>query len=84
MTLRGFDREIEKAIRSLAKKEGISLSQAALKLLKRGAGLEDRTENPNAIGASYDDLVGTWSQKEADDFERAIQDFERIDEEMWK
>jgi hypothetical protein len=61
LTLRGFDGDLEKAIRTLAKQEGISLNLAALMLLRRGAGLErgKSNVNPNAIGASYDDLIGT-------------------------
>jgi hypothetical protein len=84
LTLRGFDSAVEKAIRSLAKREGISLSQAALTLVKRGAGLDHPRANPNAIGNTYDDLIGTWSDKEADAFDRAVAVFDVIDEAMWK
>jgi hypothetical protein len=86
LTLRGFDGDVEKAIRTLAKREGCSLNLAALMLLRRGAGLErgKSNVNPNAIGASYDDLIGTWSKKEADAFDRAVSDFSMIDEDMWK
>jgi hypothetical protein len=84
LTLRGFDASVEKAIRALAKREGISLSQAALTLVKRGAGLARSKVNPNAIGSSYDDLIGTWSKKEADAFDRATRSLNVIDEAMWK
>ena len=41
LTVRGFDDDLERAIRQLARRERISLNQAALKLLRRGAGLPD-------------------------------------------
>jgi hypothetical protein len=30
-----------------------------------------------------DDLAGTWSPEEAREFDAVVQDFSRIDEEMW-
>ena len=39
LTVHGFDDELSAAVRRLAKREGISLNQAALKLLRKGAGL---------------------------------------------
>ena len=39
LTVRGFGDELGESIRRLAQREGISLNQAALKLLRKGAGL---------------------------------------------
>ena len=41
LTVRGFDDELAERIRRLAKRDGTSLNQAALKLLRKGAGLAD-------------------------------------------
>ena len=41
LTVRGFDDELAEAIRQLARRDGTSLNQAALKLLRRGADLSD-------------------------------------------
>ena len=84
MTVRGFDAELEKAIRDLAESEGISLNRAALELLRRGAGLD--TENPpkDRIGDSQNHLWGHWTEEDAQEFEEAIKEFDRIDEEMWR
>ena len=84
LTVRGFDDVLSAKLRSLASQEGISLNQAALKLLRKGAGLTDDKKNPNVIGDSLDDLFGTWSQEEADKFDAALEVFERVDESMWK
>ena len=84
LTVRGFDDELNAIMRRLAKQEGISLNQAALRLLRKGAGLTDNsTGNPNAIGTSLDDLFGAWSQDEAESFDAALEVFETVDEAAW-
>ncbi len=83
LTVRGFDDELSAAMHGLARREGISLNQAALRLLRRGAGITDSKRNPNAIGSALDDLFGVWSQDEADSFNRAIEVFGTVDEAAW-
>ncbi|MDE2768977.1 MAG: hypothetical protein OXO54_09825 [Chloroflexota bacterium] len=84
LTIRGFDDDLSAAIQGLARREGISLNKAALRLLRKGAGLADGSEGRRKIGSSLDHLIGTWTQAEADEFDAALQEFEKIDEEMWK
>jgi hypothetical protein len=84
LTIRGFDKALDREIRALSKREGISLNHAVLKLLRKGAGLETSQENEKVIGHSYDDLIGTWSKQEALAFDKAVACFDMIDEDMWK
>lgn len=84
MTIRGFDQELELRIRRLARQEGISLNQAVLRLLQKGAGIGKRKNDTDVVGSSLDHLIGTWSAEEAESVERAIADLEAIDESMWK
>ena len=84
LTVRGFDEGLAESIRQLAKRDGTSLNQAALKLLRKGAGLGDGKGNPNAIGSSLDDLFGTWSREEAEAFNAALDVFEIVDESAWR
>jgi hypothetical protein len=84
LTIRGFDRELERRIRNLARSKGISLNQAVLQLLKKGAGLPNLQSESNVIGDSLDDLAGTWTEEEEAEFLKAIEPFERIDEDLWK
>ena len=84
LTVRGFDDELSAIIHRLARREGISLNQAALRLLRKGAGLTESKGNPNAIGASLDDLFGVWSRDEAERFDAALEVFETVDESAWK
>ncbi len=80
ITVRGFDEELRDSIQRLARSEGISLNQAALRLLRRGAGLSDLSENSNTVGDSLDHLIGKWTQEEADNLDAALRYFETIDE----
>ena len=84
LTVRGFDDELSASVRRLAKREGISLNQAALRLLRKGAGLADDKGNPNEIGSSLDDQFGIWSREEAEAFNAALAVFEIVDESAWK
>lgn len=83
LTVRGFGDDLGAAVRRLATAERISLNQAALRLLRRGAGLSDDSEQAGGIGASLDYLIGTWTSADADELDAALADFETIDEDAW-
>ena len=82
MTLRGIDDRIAAVLKEKARKEGTSVNALMLRLLKESLGIEKKKR-----GVVYDDLdhlAGTWSKKDAAEFERATSVFEKVDEEMWK
>ncbi len=83
LTLRGFEPELERRIREVARKERLSLNQAALKLLRRGAGLSPGEDVQPTIGHALDHLAGTWTEEEARQFEESVAVFETIDESLW-
>ena len=83
LTVRGFGDDLGAAVRRLAARERISLNQAALRLLRRGAGLPDGGEQAGAVGTSLDHLFGTWTTAEADELDTALDDFGTIDEDAW-
>lgn len=82
LTIRGFDDELATYVQDLARREGISLNRAVMRLLRRGAELDEG--NADVVGSSLDHLMGTWPTEEADRIDRALEDFARIDEAMWK
>ena len=84
LTVRGFDDELSVVLRRFAQREGISLNQAALKLLRRGAGLSDGRERVDTVGQSLDDLIGTWTTAEADEMDSALAEFGMVDESVWE
>lgn len=86
LTLRCRERALEQRIRQLAREEGISLNQAAIRLLRRGAGLEEApsTPRPDRVGSRLDHLGGTWTAKQAREVEDALRLFGAVDEELWR
>lgn len=84
LTLRGFDKELEQRIQQLAKQEHISLNKAALRLMRRGSGLDRETPDSHEIGDQLDEFIGSWSPAEAADFDKAIAVFEQVDAEQWR
>lgn len=84
LTVRGFGDDLGSALRRLATRERISLNQAALRLLRRGAGLADGAETAEGVGSSLDHLIGSWTPEEADELDTALEDFETIDADAWK
>ncbi len=83
LTIRGFDDELERRLRHLAKEQDMSLNRAALALMRRGAGLDAPGRQADVVGTSLDHLMGIWSEEEAAEFQQATRDFDRIDEDLW-
>ncbi len=84
LTVRVSDGELSASIRRLASREGISMNRAALKLLRKGAILTDLEVRSDTVGTSLDHLIGTWTAKQADEMDSALEEFETIDESAWK
>ena len=84
LTIRGIDAELALRIRRLANREGLSLNQAVLKLLRRGAGIGQGKGAADTVGASLDHLIGTCTPEDADEIDKALQSLASIDEAMWQ
>lgn len=84
LTVRGFDEDLEDAMRRLAQREGVSLNKAALRLLRKGAGLSGIASADDSIGSSLDHLIGKWSQEEYDEMDAVLKELDFIDEAIWK
>jgi hypothetical protein len=84
LTIRGFGKELERRIRRLARREGISLNKAVMRLLRQGAGLDGQVGPGARVGTALDHAIGTWTDAEADDFAEAVKDLERVETAFWK
>ena len=84
LTVRGFDKDLERRLRDVAKTRGVSLNQAVLILLREGAGLEVPRRRANMVGDSLDGLIGSWSKAEESEFLQAISLLEEIDPSLWR
>ena len=83
MTVRGFDQALARRIREVAKARGLSLNQAAVLLIRQGAGLAPAEATP-CVGDSMQALIGSWSREEEAEFNRAVRPFEEVDAAFWK
>ena len=69
LTLRNIDAEIAGELEAMVRNEGLSMNQAALKLLRRGL----KGGEPQLIGNSLEWFVGSLSAEEAAEFESATE-----------
>ena len=76
-TIRDVPASVDAALRRKARAEGMSLNAVALEVLEKGLGLE-----AEPVFEDLDHLAGSWQEDPA--FDRAVAEFEKIDEEMWK
>lgn len=79
LTVRGFDRGLERRLRELARERRVSLNRAALILLREGASLESPRAPANVVGDSLDSLIGSWSKEDEAGFLKAISPLEKVD-----
>lgn len=82
MTIRGLDDVTVKALKEKAKREGTSINAALLKILRKELGVEKKKHA--AVYSDLDHLAGTWDRKQSREFQKNTEDFEKIDENMWK
>jgi hypothetical protein len=80
LTVRVVDEQLEARIRDLAEREGLSLNQAVLRLLRKGAGLEERPRQ-DAVGSSLDALIGSWSEREAEEVDRYVRELDAVEDD---
>ena len=82
VTLRKLPAKLAKAIRQEANRKGTSINKAVISLLENRAmvGSRDRL----AVHDDLDNLAGSWSKKEAADFDKALAAQRTIDPELWK
>jgi hypothetical protein len=79
-----YDVALAREIEELARREGISRNQAAVRLLRKGARLDEPEREREVIGDSIDWFIGSWTEEQARELEEAVADFEMIDEELWR
>ena len=82
MTIRGLDETTMKALKDKAKQDGSSINAALLKILRKELGIEKKRHT--VIYHDLDHLAGTWDKKDLSEFQKKVEDFEKIDEKMWK
>lgn len=79
--LRCVDKQMMARLKQEAKTRDISVNQLILILLRTDLGLSNK--QIKIVHHDLDHLAGTWSKQEAKRFNKSIEDFEKIDEDIW-
>lgn len=86
MTLRDIPDEIEMVVRNEASRQGISLNKAFLTLLRKG--LQQTTVQTSSVTSKsksrFSRFCGVWSEEDAVEFDKALLEQRRIDNEAWQ
>ena len=77
-TLRNIPPAMDRALRDRAKRDGMSLNEAAVTALARALGLDSKPVRNRSLA----DLAGTW--QDDPEFDEAIQDQHSIDRDLWR
>lgn len=77
-TIRRVPKRLDEVARKIARREGKSLNEALLAALQKGLGLTEESVRYSDL----DDLAGTWVHDP--EFDRAIEEMDRVDPELWK
>ena len=77
-TIRQVPQQVDQALRQRAREERRSLNAVAIEALVRGLGLTGQPVRHHDL----DELIGTWVNDAA--FDKAIEDMDQIDAELWK
>ena len=77
-TIRRISPRLDMLIKERAGREGKSVNETVLEVLKSGLGVNDEPVRYSDL----DDLAGTWVDDP--EFDLALEEMDRVDPEMWK
>jgi len=80
LTLRQIPEEVETELRHRAGQNSTSLNHTAIAALQKGLGLTPPARQRRDLSR----FAGKWTAAEADEFDRNVETFGQIDEELWK
>ena len=80
LTIRNVPPKLADALDQEKRRRGTSLNRTVLDLLAQSLGQSPTGRRSNGLGK----LAGTWSEEEFQQFEAAVAETERIDEELWR
>ena len=82
ITIHDLDKQLDMMIRKRARKDGKSLNKTIKNILEESLGIKKISGMNNRD--EFMDLFGIWNKKDADEFEKSVKDFKKIDKEDWK
>ena len=83
ITIRGVDSTVSDQLKKAAVKEGKSVNQFVVDLIKEKLGI-NKAKKFTVTHDDLDHLFGKWSQKEYEQIQAAIDTGRKIDRELWE
>jgi hypothetical protein len=83
ITLRNLPPELAKAVRREAERKRTSINKAVISLLESKADIQKK-KGRKPHHQELDALAGSWSKKEAAEFDKALAAQRPIDPDLWK
>ena len=80
ITIRNLPSPLEERLRSRAARARVSLNKTVIQLLAKATGMRSETGPKRDLSA----LAGRWTVEEGVEFDRAMEPFEAIDEDLWR
>jgi hypothetical protein len=83
VTIRGVEPEVAEKLKSAAIKQGKSVNQITLEIIKESLGLK-KGKKYSLEYDDLDDLFGRWSDQEFEHIDSKIHKERQIDQDLWK
>ena len=83
VTIRGIEPEVSEKLKSTAAKQGKSINQLTIEIIKESLGLKKEKKYSREYD-DLDDLFGRWSEDEFKEIHAKISKERQIDQELWK
>ncbi len=84
LTIRGVDKELHHALRRRADQHGMSINRYVLSVIRESVGLANGGVLRDSEFDDLDDLAGTWTQQDYEEFKGQLQAQRSIDTELWQ
>ena len=83
VTIRGLEPEIAEKLKSTAAKEGKSINQLTLDIIKESLGFKKEKKYSRQYN-DLDHLFGRWTEQEFKEIQEGINQARQIDRELWE
>ena len=83
MTIRGIDKEISQRLKTLSAKQGKSVNQLTVEIIKQSLGLVKEQKYTREYD-DLDDLFGRWKDAEFKEISTKLAKERQIDQELWQ
>ena len=79
ITIHGINKELDRKIQEKSREFNLSQNKTVKKILE-----DSLIEKKIQRAKEFEEFLGIWTKEEGEEFEKLIEDNERIDEEDWK